>query len=69
MEWISTPDSEAIDGFGYRASVRELEVKFKHGETYAYLRVPRRVFDALRAAPSRGRFVAEIVKQYSFEKR
>ena len=68
-QWISTPDSEAIDGFGYRASRRELEVKFKHGETYVYLAVPQRVFDELKAAPSRGHFVAEVVKQYDFEKR
>jgi hypothetical protein len=68
-EWISTPDSEAIEGFGYFAKRRELEVLFKHGEKYAYLNVPRRVFEQLRDAPSRGHFVAEVVKQYRFEKR
>ncbi len=68
-EWISTPESKAIDGFGYLATHRELEVLYKHGEKYTYLDVPRRVFEQLRDAPSRGHFVAEVVKQYRFEKR
>ena len=67
--WISTPDSEAIEGFGYVPARRELEIRFKHGETYAYLHVPSRVFDELCAAPSRGKYVAEVVKQYEYQLR
>ncbi len=68
-EWIDTPASKAIDGFGYSSKRRELEIRFKHGETYVYLNVPQRVFMELYAAPSRGQFVAEVVKRYNFEKR
>ena len=68
MEWIHTPDSSAIDGFGYDAAKRILEVQFKHGETYAYYRVPSSIFQEMQAADSKGRFVTERVKGvYEFE--
>lgn len=64
--WISTPDSEAIDGFGYSTSQRILKIKFKHGHVYDYLNVPPKVFTKMRAASSRGAYVAEIKKRYDF---
>ena len=68
MNWISTPDSSAIEGFGYDASKRTLEIKFKHGETYMYFKVPETVFDQLVAAPSKGHFITEHVKgTYEFQ--
>jgi hypothetical protein len=62
MEWIHTPDSSAIDGFGYDAVRRTLEVEFKHGETYAYFKVPPGIFEEMKAADSKGHFVTERVK-------
>jgi hypothetical protein len=67
MNWISTPDSSAIEGFGYDAARRTLEIGFKSGQTYTYFNVPEKVFDAMQAAPSKGQFVTEHVKgKYEF---
>lgn len=62
MNWISTPDSTAIVGFGYDAARRYLEVRFKHGKTYVYLNVPPAIFDQMQKAESKGHFVTEKVK-------
>ena len=62
MTWISTPDSTAITGFGYEAKKRILDVQFKEGHRYAYLNVPRRTFEDMKAASSRGRFVTARIK-------
>jgi hypothetical protein len=67
MEWISTSDSSAIEGFGYAAAQRTLEVKFKNGQSYTYFNVPEKIFVAMQAAPSKGHFVTEQVKgRYEF---
>lgn len=34
----------------------------KSGKIYTYVSVPRKVFDALMRAPSRGKFLNEIIK-------
>ncbi len=62
MNWIQTPDSTALEGFGYDAARRNLEVRFKHGKTYVYLNVPPAVFKQMQAAESKGHFVTEHVK-------
>jgi len=62
MDWISTPDCTAIEGFGYDAARRTLEVRFKRGQSYTYFNVPEKVFDAMQAAPSKGHFVTGHVK-------
>jgi len=62
MSWISTPDSVAIEGYGYDAARRTLEVQFKSGQTYTYFNVPERVFDAMQDAPSKGHFVTDHLK-------
>ena len=54
MEWINTPTHRRIEGFGYDAARRNLEVSFKHGRTYTYLNVPPRVFAEMQAAESKG---------------
>jgi hypothetical protein len=62
MNWIQTPDSAAIEGYGYDAARQYLEVRFKHGKTYVYLHVPPAIFDQMQAAESKGLFVTERVK-------
>jgi hypothetical protein len=70
MKWIRTPDSSAITGFGYESEKRILDVKFKHGHTYAYLKVPARKFEEMKAAPSKGRFVtAQIKGKYDYREK
>jgi hypothetical protein len=68
MNWISTPDSSAIVGFGYDAARRMLEIRFKSGQAYIYSNVPEKVFDEMQAAPSKGHFVTDHVKgKYEFQ--
>lgn len=54
-----------IKGVGYDAKSRTLEVLFDSGETYRYDGVPRRVYERLMAADSKGRFMhSEIIDMY-----
>jgi hypothetical protein len=62
MEWINTPESSNIAGFGYNESSRILTVEFKNGGRYEYFDVTTDVFDAMKAAPSRGQFLAQSIK-------
>lgn len=62
MNWISTPDSTALNGFGYDDARRYLEVSFKHGKTYVYLNVPPAIFARMQTAESKGQFVTDFVK-------
>lgn len=59
--------STAIRSFAYRASERALEIVFTSGRRYVYRDVPPRVAEALRVAPSQGRyFNARIRDAYAF---
>jgi hypothetical protein len=62
MTWIPTPDSSNLDGFEYIADERVLIVEFKHGGRYKYYDVPESVFEQMRAAPSKGQFLAQNIK-------
>lgn len=62
MEWINTPESSNIAGFGYSEASRILTVEFKNGGRYEYFDVPSSVFDAMKAAPSKGQFLAQSIK-------
>lgn len=62
MNWIETPDSSNIARFRYDGKVRVLTVEFKHGGTYNYYDVPQGVFDQMKAAPSKGEFLAHSIK-------
>jgi hypothetical protein len=59
---IPTPQSSSVRAIGYDASARELFVTYVGSGAYAYLAVPPSVWDGLRAAPSKGRFVNARVK-------
>jgi hypothetical protein len=48
--------STVIADFFYREHASELVVKFKSGRRYAYARVPKSEYDAMRAASSKGGF-------------
>jgi hypothetical protein len=62
MEWIETPESSNLMGFGYEPSNMVLRVEFKSGGTYEYFDVPERIFEDMKAAPSRGSFLAQNIK-------
>lgn len=67
MEWINTPESSNIAGFGYNEGNRVLTVEFKNGGRYEYFDVPSTVFDAMKGADSKGQFLAQSIKgQYRY---
>ena len=70
MDWIDTPESSNILRFRYDTDRQVLTVVFKDDSTYDYFDVPEGVFDAMRAAPSKGKFLAAQVKgRYRYERR
>lgn len=48
--------SDMMSSVGYDSSSAVLEVEFRNGSVYEYLDVPRDHYDALLAAPSKGRY-------------
>lgn len=62
--WVQA-DSTMISAFGYDEDARVLEVVFRRGGTYRYYDVPPNVFDGLRLAASKGRYMhAHIIGVY-----
>lgn len=62
MSWIATPESSNITGFGYVKERQMLTVDFKNGTRYNYYDVPEVVFERMKAAPSKGQFLAQNIK-------
>jgi hypothetical protein len=56
--------STSIAAVGYAEEERTLRVRFVGGGTYDYLEVPRRTFNELLDAPSKGRFVNWRIKPF-----
>jgi lysyl-tRNA synthetase class 2 len=48
--------SSVIRTFSYDPSQRRLDVVFTSGRRYSYHDVPAEMFEAMRAAPSKGKF-------------
>ena len=60
-------ESSSLASVKYDAASETLEVEFQTGRAYQYLQVPRSVYEALLAAPSKGRFlVSEIRARFPF---
>jgi hypothetical protein len=62
MSWIETPESSNIARFRYDEKNQVLTVEFKDGSTYNYFDVPQAVGGQMKAAPSKGQFLAQNVK-------
>ncbi len=62
MTWIATPESSNVGGFDYDKDRQVLIVEFVNGGRYNYFDVPEVVFQGMRAAPSKGQFLAQNVK-------
>ena len=61
--------STAIEHVSYDEASRELHVTFVGGATYTYYDVPKQVYAAFRAAPSKGQFVNSYVRdRYDFRR-
>ena len=62
--WVQA-DSTMLSAFGYDPDARALVVVFRRGGTYRYYDVPPSVFEGLRNAPSKGRYMhAHIIGVY-----
>ena len=63
MSWIETPDSSNYRPLSSTMTrARVLTVEFKNGGTYNYYDVPQAVFEQMKAAPSKGEFLARNIK-------
>jgi KTSC domain len=62
---MASVDSSSIELVGYDEDERELYVRFHNrGRTYAYEDVSQTEFDALVAAPSKGRYLNWEIKPF-----
>lgn len=62
-------NSGNLESAGYDDQAQALFIKFKTGQTYRYANVPRRVFDELMAAESKGRYFAAVIRlEYKAER-
>ena len=68
MNYVQSTHVECV---GYDPEFMELHVRFLSSAiTYVYLDVPQQVFDEMMAAPSKGIYLNQCVKNvYRFEKR
>lgn len=62
MEWIDTPESSNIVRFAYDSQSQILAVEFKAGSVYNYYDIPESIFEQMKAAPSKGQFLAQHIK-------
>jgi len=60
--------SAAIAAVNYDAQKSTLDVEFREGETYRYLRVPEFVYRELLKAESAGAFWNAIKNHFEYEK-
>lgn len=60
--------STVIRSINYDAVTQTLQVIFVSGLIYAYKKVPLDVFEAMKAAPSKGTYLNTMIKgKYEFE--
>ena len=56
-------ESSVIRAMGYDAYLALLEIEFVSGDLYRYHFVPRRVWNELRNAPSKGAYFANAIRE------
>jgi len=55
-------ESTTLSTVAYDDATSVLDIEFKHGGSYRYFMVPRRTYDALLAAESKGRFFNHAIR-------
>ncbi|MCZ4223058.1 KTSC domain-containing protein [Pedobacter rhodius] len=61
--------STVINHFSYNKDLKTLKIIFITGMVYKYLNVPKRTFEMLKAAGSKGRYFNHYIKdKFDFEK-
>ena len=63
MDWQDI-DSSFIQAVAYEDDLRAFHVRLKGGKEFSYKQVPRKVYDNLLAAESKGRVFNEIKRNY-----
>ncbi len=61
-EWISTPESSNVSGFSYEATTQTLTVEFNSGSRYDYYDVLEHVYEGMKNADSKGRYLNTEIK-------
>ncbi|SDG57741.1 KTSC domain-containing protein [Thalassobaculum litoreum] len=61
MTWMAV-DSSTIARMDYDEPRRVLKIEFKNGTRYEYYDVPTNIFQQMKAAPSKGHFLAVSIK-------
>ena len=68
MERYSVASSN-IASIGYDADVETLEIEFLNGSIYQYFNVPQNMYDQIKQAGSKGRFLNTYIKNaYPFSR-
>jgi hypothetical protein len=66
---LTTVESSMVHAVGYEAATRRLEVIFNNGRAYLYEGVPRKIYQALLAAESKGQFMRDnVIKKFPTQK-
>jgi hypothetical protein len=65
VEYVSV-SSSTISAIGYEEASNALGVRFHNGTEYHYFGVPQDVFEAMRSAPSVGRFFDQNIKKAGY---
>lgn len=60
--WVIV-DSSFIDAIAYYDVAWVLEVRLKNGRKYTFMDVPKKVYDAFLASPSKGTFFNQVLKR------
>lgn len=69
IEWNET-DSSNISRFGYDEVSYTLTIEFRNGSLYDYFDVPIPVYELMKSAPSKGRFLVQEIKgNYRYARR
>jgi len=64
---LVTVESDMIHAVGYDPATQELEVIFNSGQIYRYTGVPRKVYEELLAAESKGSYMrANVIDMYPY---
>jgi hypothetical protein len=56
-------ESSVIRAIGYDADLALLEIEFVRGDVYRYHFVPRRIWNELRHAPSKGAYFTNAIRE------
>jgi hypothetical protein len=62
MNWIETPTSSTIARFAYNKDRKTLTLEFKNGGRYEYYDLPDAIFERMKAAESKGQYLAQNIK-------